>query len=348
MGVVNSQGCNSYYRMMARRQQGVTLVELLVALVLGVVLVSAMTRVYLDSKKTYIQEEELSRLQESSRFVLHILKREFRMAGFFGGSSTPPAAGTVLINHDCEKGWALNAQHTIDFFDDSANIKYSAVRSSVQGDAFSGCIKKPAFIQPGTDIISIKRSAGIATLHNAIYASTGKAAGEMKPDSFYLKLAGINPPELLYVGSRFPRSVLVPFANPVLQTSMWRYMAKVFYVRNYSIVPGDNIPVLMMVALENKKMVETALIEGVEGFHIEFGIPSATSQATPVRFVANPDSQQLAAATVLRLYLLMRTRNEIRNYTDSKSYRLGTMPVMTPGGHFMRRVVSTTIKLRNR
>jgi type IV pilus assembly protein PilW len=325
------------------RQRGLTLIELLVALALGVVLVGGISRVYLENKRNYVQDEELARLQENGRFILNILKRELKMVGFFASVRTDiPPNNINVIADDCRTGWALNTDKPLDFFNSTNDVSLS-----VTGDSFAGCIKNPASIQPNTDIVSIKRSAGMSTIDNAIYSDTKTATGGMKRESFYLRLTGGLNPVYEYVGAAFPAAVLTPETNPASALSMWLYHAKLFYVRNYSVVAGDNIPTLMMVSLQGQAMIESPLIEGVEAFHIEFGIPTATSDKAPVRFVINPTDAQISATTVARVYLLMRTRNPIRNYTDNKTYKLGSLPPVKPGGPYIRRVFTTTIKIRN-
>jgi Tfp pilus assembly protein PilW len=327
-----------------KKQLGLTLVELLVALVLGVVLIGGITKVYLENKKNYVQDDGLARMQENGRYVLNVLKREITMVGFFAGTQEPIYTDTVThIKNDCHLGWALDARKPLDFF----NVP-TTLASSVLGESYIGCIKTPiASLQPNSDIIAIKRTAGAPTINNGIYTDSNTNAGTKKNNSFYVKLIDRSAPELVHVESSFTLDVTTPNSVPSSQVSMWVYQAKLFYVRNFSVTPGDNVPTLMMVALQDKSMVEASLAEGVEAFHVEFGIPSASSNGVPVQFVQNPTNEQILEATVMRIYVLMRTRNPISAYTDSRSYFLGSSALLKPGGNYMRRVFTTTIKLRN-
>lgn len=63
-------------------QAGFSLIELMVALVLGLVLMGAVVNSFLSSSQTYRVQEALSRSQESARFALEIIGQELRMAGF--------------------------------------------------------------------------------------------------------------------------------------------------------------------------------------------------------------------------------------------------------------------------
>jgi type IV pilus assembly protein PilW len=67
-----------------RKQRGFTLVELMIALVLGLLLMSGVAQVFSSSNRTYRVHEGLSRIQENGRFAMEFLKRDIRMADFWG------------------------------------------------------------------------------------------------------------------------------------------------------------------------------------------------------------------------------------------------------------------------
>jgi type IV pilus assembly protein PilW len=62
-------------------QSGVTLVELLIALVLGLFLIGGVISVYLSTQQNFKTTENLSRLQEGARFAFEQMGREIREAG---------------------------------------------------------------------------------------------------------------------------------------------------------------------------------------------------------------------------------------------------------------------------
>ncbi len=67
-----------------RKQRGFTLVELMIALLLGLLLMGGVAQVFSSSSKTYRVHEGLSRIQENGRFAMEFLKRDIRMADFWG------------------------------------------------------------------------------------------------------------------------------------------------------------------------------------------------------------------------------------------------------------------------
>ena len=70
-----------------RRQQGVTLVELMIALAIGLLVTVAMLKVYVDASGMYRFNEGLARVQENGRFALEFIRRDARVAGFWGCNS---------------------------------------------------------------------------------------------------------------------------------------------------------------------------------------------------------------------------------------------------------------------
>lgn len=67
-----------------RRQRGVSLVELMIALAIGTVLVLGLVQVFSASRAAYQMSEGMSRVQENARFAMDFLQRDVRMAGHFG------------------------------------------------------------------------------------------------------------------------------------------------------------------------------------------------------------------------------------------------------------------------
>ena len=76
-----------------RAMRGLTLVELMVAMGLGLFLVGVMGTIFLGSKGTFQSQNHVARLQESARFSVDMLSADLRMAGFRGcrgmGRATP-------------------------------------------------------------------------------------------------------------------------------------------------------------------------------------------------------------------------------------------------------------------
>ena len=79
-------------------QKGLTLVELMVALVIGLVLAIAASTVYLYSKQSFNTSTETSQLEENGRFAINLLSRYIQSAGFVMIDPTIPAPQGPIDN----------------------------------------------------------------------------------------------------------------------------------------------------------------------------------------------------------------------------------------------------------
>ncbi len=67
-----------------RRMAGLSLIELMIAMVIGLIVMLGVIQVFAASRAAYQLSEGLARVQENSRFAMDSLQRELRMAGHFG------------------------------------------------------------------------------------------------------------------------------------------------------------------------------------------------------------------------------------------------------------------------
>ncbi|HET7921614.1 MAG TPA: PilW family protein [Gammaproteobacteria bacterium] len=78
----------------SHHQHGLSLVELMVALVIGLILTAGVISVYLTSKRSYSTDTGIAQVQENGRFVLGFMEPVVRMAGFQG--CVPPRSATPV------------------------------------------------------------------------------------------------------------------------------------------------------------------------------------------------------------------------------------------------------------
>ncbi len=67
-----------------KEKNGLTLVELLIALVLSSILIGALYRVFISQHKTYVIQDNVADLQQNVRIAIGQMTREIRMAGYGG------------------------------------------------------------------------------------------------------------------------------------------------------------------------------------------------------------------------------------------------------------------------
>ena len=71
------------------RQRGLTLVELMIAMLLGIFLSSSVYLMYFKTKQTYRYQNGLAQVQEQGRFAINFLTQSLRIAGFPGDDMPP-------------------------------------------------------------------------------------------------------------------------------------------------------------------------------------------------------------------------------------------------------------------
>lgn len=86
----------TYSLLPARRQKGLSLVEILVALMISAFLISGVIQLFIGSKQTYRSNDALSRIQENGRFVLEAMARDIRMTAYYPRVTTRTISGVTV------------------------------------------------------------------------------------------------------------------------------------------------------------------------------------------------------------------------------------------------------------
>lgn len=132
------------YRIMTiprRAQRGISMVELLVALVLGLLIIAGLLQVYLSSRQSQQLQDALTSRQETLRFGTLLLTRDLRMAGY--------------------RGCLRDTGHVINTLN-SPNAYLNNFDVYVQGAEATGGAWAPALdasitpVEPGTDVLTIR------------------------------------------------------------------------------------------------------------------------------------------------------------------------------------------------
>lgn len=99
-----------------RVQRGLTLIELMISMTIGLIVLGALTYVYVGSRGTYRTNENLARVQETGRFALDYLSQDLRMTSFAGcrsrslAASTDPNATVRMLNITATPTVAFSSQ----------------------------------------------------------------------------------------------------------------------------------------------------------------------------------------------------------------------------------------------
>src|SRR5262245_8963603 len=153
-----------------RRERGVTLIELMVSLMLGLLLTGAIMQIFLRNRVTYAFNDGLSQIQENARFALDHVANSVRMAGFLGCLSN------VTVTND------LTAENV--FRDDLANgLQGYEASGTGAGETYAAGdvdpaplndpnawtpalppeLSDPALVIPGSDVLVVRNVSGTSS-----------------------------------------------------------------------------------------------------------------------------------------------------------------------------------------
>lgn len=331
----------SLYMPSLKKQTGLTLIELLVTLVLSSVLLAGILNIYIENKRNYIQNEEYARLQENGRYALGLLKREVTMAGFYAGIPEPNDMTASAVTSDCAGGnWALDLGASIEL---ANNVATSGNVQTVRGNTTTTsteltCITSSE-LQAGSDLLAIKRTADSPTLEN------GSLTVAVESDKqWYMRLEEFGATRgWTYLADGASISSADETAGS--EVDYWEHYAKIFFIQSFSNSAVDGIPSLCVESLQNSSFSKECFVEGIEDLQVEVGLDT-DGDGYANQFIAAPTAAQLQDAVAVRLYILVRSINELNGYSNSKTYALGSKSV-TPNDGYLRQVYSSTVLLRN-
>ena len=314
-------------------QQGVTLIELMIAMALSLVLSIAVITVFTTNSRSFNQDENILRLTDDARHALREIAFELSMAGHYAdllipGSVTPDDG--LTLSTDCGPIGTDDWMYQTVVPGTGTFLSVVSIDNATTGDAVANftCINASEF-QVGSDIVSIKRVAGVRTA----VPSNGRV---------YLRTNGT-------VGLLFKHPIsTTPTIDVPLPNSDWEYRPSVFFIRNYADSAGDGIPTLCKKVLGGAQpgMTTECIATGIEDLQVEYGIDTS-GDGFANAYVADPTQAQMQTVVAARIFLLARTvENDIR-YDNDKTYNVSNAVPFTPGDNFHRRVLSTTVAIQN-
>lgn len=103
------------------REQGFSLVELMIAVTIGFIVVGAVGYLYLGARQSFRTTDNMSRMQENARLAMETLARDIRMAGYVGCGNLQNATVNTIANPPVPNLSASNAITGQDFSASTAN-----------------------------------------------------------------------------------------------------------------------------------------------------------------------------------------------------------------------------------
>ena len=362
----------------ALRQRGFTLIELMVSMVIGLFIALALVTLLINVNRNNSELSKTNRLIENGRFAAQMLQADISHAGYWGGhlprfddltNAGIPSDVPTALPDPCVDWTTLAAS--------SPTYKVNLIGIPVQSYEIPAVVPSPTVSVCGTRVVSPQPSTDVLFVRHLDTCSAGVDTGcAYKPNDYYFQVerCGTTVPTTPYFFEKYvdagtvdttftghKRAVTVAGVTPACTAVAFedkrRFVSNMYYVRNYAVTAGDGIPTLMRSTFtEGEHPAADALIEGIEGFSVEFGLDNKSDTGANVNFAAavswananlltSPTNRgdgiadgayvrcttaspctaaQLMNAVVARVYVLVRSEAKSVGYTDSKVYCLGS------------------------
>lgn len=192
-----------------RSPSGFSLIEMMIALVLGSILILGLAQVFAASRSSYALSEGLSRVQENGRFAVDYMQRDLRMVGHFGCANDQfrLQKSGLLESHLASPG-ALDFSHSIQGYEAAGSGPGATVALLTDAEiqtpsSWTGDPALPTFISgasprplPGSDVLVVRFLSGEGVPVTSV-TSTGVAVDTAKWD--VLTQDGVASPALFGV-----------------------------------------------------------------------------------------------------------------------------------------------------
>lgn len=320
------------------RQRGLSLVEMMIAITLGMILVAGVIQIFSSSKQTYRVQEAVGRLQENARFALDVLSHDLRMAGNLGCNSriTPQKHVAELPNF----GSGIQGFES--------NTLPAAIYASKE--------LKAADVINNTDAVMIRSTEDTYVINNA----SGTNISLSKNDSREFKsgdlviISDCQNAEIIGLKTIDTKTGQLTGASAL--SNNYRNNAQIsrLYIAIYYLAIDSNTKLRNLYrrrirAEDGAPAVEPEpLIEGIEDMQILYG-EDVNGDGNTIRYV-DASATDMSKVVSLRLSLLFATMEE-NLALGPQSYwfngALVTQPADTQDRRLFR-AFTTTIKLRNK
>jgi len=337
-------------------QKGLTLIELMVAMMIGLLILLGISGMFMANKRTYTEQESMARLQENARFAIGMLIKDIHMTGYIGCSHDMED----LVNH-------LNSSS-----DSTAAFSFiNALEGSENAGNWqpSGSTDMVASINAGTDAISIRYmsplavrivspmppTSAILNVDDTGNLAIGDIIAVSDCDSTdVIQLTNVmaaparlqhNPGSTVTPGNQSPHVLQKSYGT---DAEIMRFIAHRYYISN-----NDNgVPSLYRKSINGTVM---ELVEGVETMQILYGEDTTGNDRNADTYVTATNVTNWNNVVSIRLGLLFRTIDENRQIEpDTKVYQIfggtgaGGVTVGPMGDYHRRRLYTTTVQIRNR
>ena len=362
------------------RQRGLSLVELMIGLTIGLVLTLGMFTLITNSSNAFKVQDDFARMQENASSAMRYISTSLRSAGFYGYAADfsliNTTGGAVSTVNDCgsatnipASNWALALEFPVFGL---AGLPQSGINATVP------CITALNYLEinGGQQILVTRGALGarITDPNSDGDLSDGIATVRNFQTTIFLQASPVRG--LIFYGNDFAThkasGLAIPLANGN-DVDIFEYATHVYYLRPCSRFAtgvttctaaaddGRPIPTLARQELVGSTMTEIALAEGIERMALLYGIDNAPFGAldgVADFYTTTPGTGDWVNVVSVRVTLLVRSTLLNPQYDDStKTYDLNgdnvvdyrcTTDIATPAAcNYKRKVFSQLVQLRN-
>jgi type IV pilus assembly protein PilW len=336
-------------RISSSRQDGFTLVELLISVALGLFVIAGVVLVFVNSSRTRAEMEKTSQQIENGRYATQLLAEDIRMAGFYGELN--PTTAVVATPTAAPDACAT----------DVTSLS-AAIALPIQGyDNGSGlsaaCLTTLADRKSGTDVIVVRRAS------SCIAGASGcDAADYTKYTYFQVNRCATVATNYLFGTSAGALTLTKTDCSTAADLRSW--YTRIYYVANNN-KTGDGIPTLKMAELGSGSFAVVPLVAGIEQLQFEYGIDTnpTVNKGTPMVYTADPGSYNGCSGAVcqtnwrnvvsVKIHVLARNTQSTLGYQDTHSYTMGynvdgtVNTIAADNAAYKRHAYTTVVRLMN-
>ncbi len=315
-----------------KRVRGLSLLELMIAMTLGLVVVLGVTTVFLGSKQGYRMQESTGRLQENARFAMDLLSREIRHADFWGGTAPgaiEKAVSLQTVGAPCTENWMADVTRPLQAWAGAAASPLNAC--TVQNYV------------PNTDVLVVRFADPAQYLRTAQLPAIDGTNGNV------ILRARVGRNGLLFPWQEQEAAVSSGFpGDESTGVLTYRLGGRVLFVREN---PEGRPAIYVRQPDSGGVSDSTELVEGVEMMRLQFGIDE-DGDAVVNRYVSTADmlDTDWDRTLIVRAALIVRG-DALDDFSDDATYTLPDGYAYTPAAadrRFLRRLFVQDIQLRNR
>lgn len=312
-------------------QRGFSLIEMMIAITIGMLIMAALSALYLNITRNNSELAKVNSQIENGRFAIQLLESDIVHAGFWGELN--PAAATAIPADPCAIPLNSWSQTDKDNFLGIPVLGYSSATVPATCTTVSGPLA-------AGDVLVV-RHANTCTAGSANCDGSTDTGPHIQVSNCTTTTEATTTPYVID-SSTFP----LHEKNCSTIAARRKVVTNIYYLAT-----SNNLPTLMRVSLVNGAyQTPQPLIEGIEALHFEYGIDS-TGDGSPDSYLTAPPTTlaELSNIVAVKVYVLARSLEKSPGYADSKSYQLGNTPYTVPTADtgYKRHVFSSTIRLVN-